>query len=119
MSNLSEAIFQKQIIAFSRRFQDPNAALFHIPNGEQRNAATGAKLKKMGVLAGAPDLCLIAQGRVRFMELKRSRQDKLTPSQEAFRAICAANSIDYVTCHDFNQAIETLGAWGAYSGVKL
>lgn len=32
--------------------------IFHIPNGEHRDAVTGARLKRAGVLAGVPDLCI-------------------------------------------------------------
>ena len=32
--------------------------LHHIPNGGKRNIATAARLKKEGVKAGVPDLCL-------------------------------------------------------------
>ena len=32
--------------------------LYHIPNGEVRDAVTAAKLQRMGVLAGMPDYCL-------------------------------------------------------------
>ena len=48
--------------------------IFHIPNGKQRTKSAGAKLKKMGVRAGVPDLCL-AKPRKHFhglyIELKR------------------------------------------------
>lgn len=32
--------------------------LYHIPNGGSRNAAEAASLKRQGVKAGVPDLCL-------------------------------------------------------------
>ncbi len=32
--------------------------LFHVPNGGHRNKAVAAKLKKLGVKKGIPDLCL-------------------------------------------------------------
>jgi hypothetical protein len=43
----------------------------HTPNGGFRTAAEGGKLKAMGVKAGDPDIRLIYQGRVYFIELKR------------------------------------------------
>lgn len=38
------------------RLQYPDILIYAIPNGGQRNAATGAILKREGVLAGVPDL---------------------------------------------------------------
>jgi hypothetical protein len=43
----------------------------HTPNGGFRTAAEAGKLKAMGVKAGDPDIRLIYQGRVYFIELKR------------------------------------------------
>lgn len=36
-------------------------ALFHPPNGGQRDARAGARMKKLGAKAGVPDLCLPVQ----------------------------------------------------------
>ena len=33
-------------------------AIYAIPNGEKRNAITGARLKRSGTKRGVPDLCL-------------------------------------------------------------
>lgn len=47
--------------------------LFHVPNGGKRNAAEAAHLKRQGVRAGVPDLCLpVARGGYHglFIELK-------------------------------------------------
>ena len=43
---------------------------FHPPNGEKRSPRTGARLKRMGVVAGVPDLVLIWQKRAIGLELK-------------------------------------------------
>lgn len=37
--------------------------LFHVPNGEYRDKATGAKLQRMGVRPGVPDLWLVERSR--------------------------------------------------------
>lgn len=47
--------------------------LFHVPNGGQRDASEAAHLKRQGVRAGVPDLCLpVARGGYHglFIELK-------------------------------------------------
>ena len=58
--------------------------LHHIPNGGSRNKAEAAKLKRQGVKAGVPDICLpIARGGSHglYIELKRQRGGKVSPEQ--------------------------------------
>ena len=44
---------------------------FAIPNGGKRNITTATKLKKEGVKAGVPDLCIIHEGQAFFLEVKK------------------------------------------------
>lgn len=78
-SSLSEA--QEQI-AFLEWFgwSHPNILIFHIPNGERRDARTGSKLKKMGVKPGIPDLFIPEMGI--WIEMK-SEKGRLTLEQLA------------------------------------
>ena len=58
--------------------------LFAIPNGGQRNAVTGARLKEEGVRAGVPDLLLpVAKGGYNslFIEMKRRMGGIVSPQQ--------------------------------------
>jgi hypothetical protein len=57
--------------------------LLHIPNGGSRPSREGAKLKKMGTVAGAPDLLLIhGDGRVSAFELKAEGGTVSKPQRE-------------------------------------
>lgn len=59
---------------------------FAIPNGGARNVITGAKLKAEGVVAGAPDLCIVlSDGQIVFVELK-AKAGRLSPAQVDFHA---------------------------------
>lgn len=40
----------------------PDVLAFHVPNGGNRSAREGARLKKMGVVAGVPDILILATG---------------------------------------------------------
>lgn len=62
----------------------PDVLWLHIPNGEPRSAATGAKLKAMGVLAGAADFLVMSIGQVLFLEVKGTK-GRLSDTQKAFR----------------------------------
>jgi hypothetical protein len=52
------------------------ALLYHIPNGEKRDKATAARLQRMGVIPGVPDVCLPVASRTfhgTYLELKATR----------------------------------------------
>lgn len=59
--------------------------MFHVPNGEYRPKATGAKLKRMGVKPAVPDIWLphpVGRYNGLVMELKRfDRSNKPSPDQ--------------------------------------
>lgn len=60
--------------------------LFHVPNGELRHPAVGAKLARMGALPGVTDFIWpVRRGRFAcmFLELK-SKHGKLEPQQAKF-----------------------------------
>lgn len=54
---------------------------WHTPNGEKRDKATAAKLKRMGVRRGVPDF-FFAADRLYALELKRLKGGKLSDEQE-------------------------------------
>lgn len=53
----------------------------HNPMGENRDARTGAKLKKMGTRAGWPDFTIVTETGTYFMEVK-TRKGKLQRNQK-------------------------------------
>ena len=57
----SEATEQEALITWCRIFENRYPELkmiYHIPNGGSRNRLEAANLKRQGVKAGVPDLCL-------------------------------------------------------------
>ncbi len=86
-SCLTEA--EEQIIAatwLSKR----NIPFYHVPNGGYRDYYEGAKLKRMGVKSGVPDLCIcVARGGYHglYIELKRVYGGKLSDTQLVWRDI--------------------------------
>jgi hypothetical protein len=46
------------------------AVYFHIPNGGKRSLTEAARFKRMGVTAGMPDLGVLHEGRIAWLELK-------------------------------------------------
>lgn len=58
----------------------PGVVVWHTPNGEARDAATGARLKEMGVLPGIPDVLILWGGQLFAIELKKPG-GRLSPAQ--------------------------------------
>jgi hypothetical protein len=108
-----------------RRFANPGWRWWHIPSGEKRSPATGARLKRMGVQRGLPDFELLAplgaswRARPHFLELKR-RGGALSEEQKEFAAWCGANDVPYAVVKSFDEALTQLKAWGAVrTGVEV
>lgn len=84
--------------------------LYHIPNGGSRNTIEAANLKRQGVKAGVPDLCLpVARGHFHglYIELKHGSNK---PSENQTRWIAALRIQGYVAevCYGWQQAVEVI-----------
>lgn len=61
--------------------------LFHVPNGGSRNEIEAMRLKRQGVKAGVPDLCLpVARAGYHglYIELKRQQGGHVSVNQKAW-----------------------------------
>ena len=65
-------------------YAHPDALAFHVPNGGKRNAREGAKFKRMGVLAGVPDILILTpkQGFNGFAVELKVKGGKLSKNQK-------------------------------------
>jgi hypothetical protein len=97
-----------------RHSLEPGWIWFHPANGELRDDATGAKLKRLGVKPGVSDFILIAPngGRVHALELKR-KGNRPTEAQYAFLAAVLVAGGRSAWVDGYQPAIEQLAAWGA------
>lgn len=117
---MSEDNEQMAIIAWARwqKYQDGKLAdyLHHSPNGGKRHIATAQRFKKMGVLAGFPDLFLfIAKGGYHglFIELKapksKTRQaGKVSDNQQTMLTRLHSQGYCTAVCFGANEAIKTI-----------
>jgi len=65
----------------------PNAIVLHLHNNP-RSAIEGAKLKRMGLVKGAPDLLVcLPRGQGMFLEVKTSK-GRVSPAQFQFHNRC-------------------------------
>ncbi len=95
----------------------PGVLWLHIPNGEQRSPRTGAKLKRMGVLAGAADFLIVVRGRAHFLELKTPK-GRQSIAQLSFRTCATGAGGSYAVCRAPEEVRSTLEMWGAVRSVE-
>jgi len=96
-----------------RRWLMPGWRWTHIPLGEHRTKATAAKLKRMGVNPGWPDIILLSPlGLPHFLELKRRGGD-LTDQQDEFKQWCRDRKVPHFVTDSFDAAVAQLKTWGA------
>jgi hypothetical protein len=92
---------------------------FHVPNGEQRDKRTAAKLKAMGVLPGVADLIFLwARGLVPcvlFLELK-ARGRGLTDEQKWFRDNVVTLRCYFECADNIDDALKILAKYGLLRG---
>ena len=89
---------------------------WHVPNQGRRSVAWAAKLKKMGVLAGVADFCLVLDGgRAGFLELKAPKGSQ-RKSQRDFQASVEAAGAWYEIARTSDEVVGILKAWGAVRG---
>lgn len=95
--------------------------LHHIPNGGKRDARTAANLKKEGVKAGVPDMCLpVARGQYHglYIELK-TKKGKVQKNQKEW--LSALNKEGYATkvCYGWLEAREVIESYLSLNCLEL
>lgn len=83
------------------------AVWFHIANQRQTSARMGAKLKRMGVKPGVPDICVIWRGRVIFIELK-TPTGRVSPAQKDMARWLTLAGAVVVTCRSVDEVSDFL-----------
>jgi hypothetical protein len=71
----SEEFNQIFAVSFLKKLQlsGLDFEFWHTPNGGTRNKAEAGKMKLMGLLAGVPDISLMAMGKFQFIEFKKPK----------------------------------------------
>ena len=91
----------------------PGVIWTHPPNGEHRSKRTGAKLKRMGVRAGAPDFIIILPNRVTACLELKAPKGSLSQAQRLWREDCRKIGVPYSVATTLHDAQDILTAWGA------
>jgi len=96
--------------AFQTRKYPELDLLYHIPNGGHRHKTTAIRLKREGVKAGVPDLCLpVPRGIYHglYIELKAGR-NRTTDNQDRWLQALSKNGYCTAVCHGWEAATKTI-----------
>jgi hypothetical protein len=107
----AEARIQAAIVEWIR-VAAPSVLAFAVPNGGLRTKAEAARMRWTGVLAGVPDLAVIAPGgRVFFLEVKTDA-GRLSPDQHAIHDHLIALGTPAAIVRSVDDARLAFGMWG-------
>ena len=103
-----------------RRWIMPGCIYTHIASGERRDQITAARLKRMGVTPGFPDLILFGpHGEVCAIELKADN-GRLSEAQAAVKRHLEQAGHGYLCSSDYRDVIKKLKDWGVLrSGISV
>ena len=101
---MSEYVEQVAFVSWFRK-KYPQFTIFHIPNGELRTPFVGAKLKRMGVLPGVPDLYVID---LKLAIEMKSTKGALSQTQEVIRSKFEKSGHKYIVAYGFKDGVEKI-----------
>lgn len=113
MSKSPEYDLQCTIVEHLRKRGKPNVYWTAIPMGEKRNKITGARIKRMGGRAGAPDLFFVIKGIAHGLELKAGSTSRTSDAQISTMEDWKAAGGKFLRAFSLDQALEVLEYWGA------
>jgi hypothetical protein len=93
----------------------PGVLWLHCPNGERRDARTGNKLRRMGVLAGTADLLIWHRNNSFALEIK-TETGRPSESQLEFMARFADAGGHTAIAVGLDRALACLEGWGLLLG---
>ena len=107
-NKIPEFIVQQSIVRWFR-VQHSDKLIFSVPNEGANSARATSKLKKIGLLAGAPDLVVCLPSKTIFVEVKR-KDGYQRPNQEIVEARLCNLGLDYFlvkSLEDFMELIDS------------
>jgi len=102
-----EQDLHEAVVKFLRVALPREAVFMHIPNGEYRTKSGAARLQRMGVLPGAPDLLVFYLGIVVAPELKGTG-GKLSPDQASVLIRLKSNGVHTGVCRSISDVFHLL-----------
>jgi hypothetical protein len=107
----AEARIQAAIVEWIRLVASELIA-FHVPNGGLRTKAEAARMKRVGVLAGVPDVVVLGlDGRAWLIEVK-GPGGSLSAEQCVIRDRCVSLRIPFVVAKSIDDVRRAFEIWG-------
>ena len=97
-------------VAFARHTEPELDLLYHIPNGGKRNQKEAFNLKRQGVRAGVPDLCLpVSRGKFHalYIEMKVGKNKPTKNQKDWMRKLNEQGNLAIV-CYGWEEASAAL-----------
>lgn len=91
---------------------------FHVPNEGKRKPQYNAKLKKLGLKSGVPDVIILDEppnfpgAKGAAIELKRKKYGRLSENQLVWIQLFQFFKWKVKVCHGIDEAIDQLKEWG-------
>ena len=101
---------QRAVVEHLRWRARPGVWWCHLANGGWRSPIEAKIFKALGVVAGAPDLLIVAAGRAYFLELKAPRGRVSSAQRECHEALRAAGATVAVASN-IDEALDLLKSW--------
>ena len=106
----AEAQIQASVVEWIR-VAAPQVLVFHVPNGGLRSKSEAARLKWQGVVAGIPDLCVVApKGKCYFLEIKIPR-GRFSDDQDKIMATLWHMQVPVSICRSIDEARSLFKRW--------
>lgn len=107
-----ESKIQTEIMQFLDKHLPSSYRAHAVPNGGNRDARTGAIMKREGVRAGVPDITIIGAGGVCALIEVKTAKGTLSNSQVEYRDWCGANQVPYAVVRGLGDVEAALLDWG-------
>lgn len=105
-----EDVLQTSIVAFLR-LAAPTHFVFAVPNGGFRRKQEAVVLKRTGVVAGVPDLCLIGPcGTAHFFEVK-TKDGVVTKAQREIKHLLMTMAVPCAVVRSIDDVKTALAYW--------
>lgn len=111
VENRPEEILQIALLGHLRVRAMPGAFWFHVPNGQNLPVHIKVLRKRMGVVAGVPDMIFLYRGQIFGLELKAKGRKRSQEQIDTMNAMEVAGARTAVA-DTLDVAIVTLEHWG-------
>lgn len=109
---------QAAVVTFLRWALPADAWHWSVPNGGRRHTREAARMSRLGLTAGVPDLHVVYRGRLHCIELKAPRGTLSAVQAQAIEKLFRCG-VPVVTCRSVEAVENALRVWGIPMSARL